>query len=214
MGCCCIIPLFFGIAYLPYYVCREWLTILARNQTVTRPAGLFFCGLACIVIQIFLLFLVWGLNTSDYDGRESAVFFFVLASLAGFILFIVSLANSATIPRRVRLKRLETLAVTKFQIWLQDIFVATFVSGACLSVIFNIWPRAGMEVLVYELFNILGSFVLVMEVLRFQPLAKSPKHRAAFVAALMVLAAIPGIWALETMAWLAASYALTAFESQ
>lgn len=213
VGFLCGIPLIWGIVYLPYAICRAILTSLSRQNAITRPAPLFCSGLACVIIQVFILIGIRAsfLANEDYgDWRDMSA---GLGITGGIIGLVLCLMNQVSVPTRaVRLARLESLAVTKFQIWLQDIFVATLVSGACLSIVFNLWPNAGKEVLIYELVNILGSFVLVMEFLRFQPLATSPLHRAAFVAALMLLAAIPGIWALETMAWLATTHALTASE--
>src|SRR5437762_3370116 len=138
---CCALPLLWGLVYLPYFGCRVILTELARRNIVRQPAALFFCGLGIVLFELaFFAMLAFSTMAFSLD-----LWIFLLAALGtvGFILSLIPFADAKVDPTKKlrRQEALRKLAVTKFQIWIQDIFVATLVSGACLSIAFNVWPN-------------------------------------------------------------------------
>lgn len=129
---------------------------------------------------------------------------------------VIKLRRKIGKPDNAAFKR---LAVTSFQIWMQDLIVAAFVLGFVYWMIMALnsedsSPQVLAVILVVEILTMAPAFLIALSVLRFHKQAGRPATRALWLSFMLLVGAIPGVSFLFMLpAWFAWKLAVSRMES-
>ena len=192
---------------LTYLAYRAVILYSARVTHAKKPAALFVLSVVSGFVWLFGTPALVILGTVGHGKRWEDVYLaLLLASVAlgavgWLILAVVHFKRQAAYRAYIRAH-----PAPKFQMWLQDIVIATFSLGLSMTAIINLGAvvkeqSAIVTLAVYELITHGVMFFTVLDACRFSERLKAPRARAMYVFALMFLNAFVPLPILTALSW-------------
>ena len=192
---------------LTYLAYRAVILYSARVTHAEKPAALFVLSVVSGFVWLFGTPALVILITAGHGKRWEDIYLVlllvsvVLGAVGWLVLAVVHLKRRAAYRAYLR-----EHPAPKFQMWLQDIIIATFSLGLSMTAIINLGDivkeqSAIITLAIYEVITHGVMFFAVMDACRFSERLKAPRARAVYVFALMFLNAFMPLPILTALSW-------------
>ncbi|HLX61377.1 MAG TPA: hypothetical protein VKX17_08860 [Planctomycetota bacterium] len=185
------------LSFALYILERILLELVGYYLSPHRVLSVFLGAVVFAAVFNFLSSqgLNWLLRARDESGtylyNRTIISFTPLSTLFSFLAWLAVLTRLWGSRNKNR-RALEKYSPTRFQIWLQDIFIAVLATGLSMTILrWRISPETSetytIVVGAYRAASMLICFLFLINVCRYSPSAQVVRKRAWFVAVVMLI---------------------------